>query len=504
MRRFLSFVLIVGLVAMVAGCGQQTPEIKNSIPKPEGLTIRGTVRSINTAGGLIGSPLAGVVLVLDGQSTNKTDTTDSNGDYSFTSLGEGTYRITATLDGYQRNVGGTVTIGGGLQPTSDNTDVINDINMVDQPVVLSISPDPGVTVEAAAQTITVAFNEAMDPSTVRPALTTGTIRTLAIADTQTLTTSWSADSKTLTITTGVLLANHNYGLALDSGNNATDAAGNAIDTSGGTTSNAGGIAIGVYNSVAYRTASGGAPGAPTGLLLSINGKARGSIGYADVRLGTENVNLSWLTPSSGQISSYSIYVGTSSSGPWYLLGTSSNNTFSSTVTTVNTRLYGATYDPSCIKHMAFVTDAVHFNVVAANAEGESTGVTTSDRDAVEPQVFTWAVQDPTSLGISDVDNSLTDYSAAANLDMGCYLVFREPAPVNEPMDVSTLEDITKYTPSSSSIASASVVYNSAGTTVVEITFAAAVVPGGTVQVLVGPADLSGNTIDTTADTATIL
>jgi hypothetical protein len=152
--------------------------------------------------------------------------------------------------------------------------------------------------------------------------------------------------------------------------------------------------------------------------------------------------------------------------------------------------------------MAFVTDAVHFKVVAYNPEGESTGVATSERDAVKPSV-TWAPQDPTTLGIGNVGNSLPDYSAAANLNMGCYIVFQEGG-AGEPMDVSTLEDTTKYTPSSSSIATAKVVYNSGGTTVVQITFAAAVAPGGTVQVLSGPADLSGNTIDTTADTATII
>ncbi len=499
MRKLLSFVLIVGLVAMVAGCAQ-TPEVKSSTAKPADMTIRGTVYGVNQAG-VQGNPLDGVVLILSGQSVSRNTVTDANGEYSFTGLPEGRYIVVATKEGYQRNVGTTITLGQvALVPTSDKTEVVNNINMANQPVVLSISPEPGATVEASALTITVVFNEAMDPASVRPALTCQGIRAFAIADTQNLTTSWSSDNKTLTITTGALLLNQTYRLAVTPGNIAEDTEGNLIDNTGGTT-NAGGLSQTIYNNSAssssldYRTASGGAPGTPTGLLLSVNGKARGNIDYNDVILGTEQVNLSWLAPSSGQISGYRVYVSTGSSGPWSLLGSATGNAFGSTVSVVNTRLYGGSYDPTCIKHMAFVTDTVYFRAVAWNPEGESTGVATSERDAVEPGVFAVARQNPsnvTALSVAGIDASLTDYSAAANLDMGCYITFTEP------MDVSTLTDATKYTPTVGSVTSATVVFNSGGSTVVELVFSVANPPANTVTVSgSGPADLSGNTVDIT-------
>jgi hypothetical protein len=292
-----------------------------------------------------------------------------------------------------------------------------------------------------------------------------------------------------------LLANHSYSLALDGGVTATDAVGYALDTTGGAATGGGGIINTFYNGVAYRTASGGAPGNPTSLLLSVNGNAQGNMDYLDAITGANTMRLSWLAPSSGQVSRYNVYVATGSGGPWMFLTSTTVNAVTSSMTNINAALYGATYNPECLDKLAFVTDTVHVKVCAWNAEGESTGVATSERDAVEPGVVVVARQNPANmvpLSGAGIAASLTDYSAAANLDMGCYITFTEP------MDVSTLTDATKYTPTVGSVTSATVVFNSGGSTVVELVFSVANPPANTVTVSgSGPADLSGNTVDTT-------
>ncbi len=527
MRRLLSFVLIVGLVAMVAGCGQQTPEIKNSIPKPEGLIIRGTVRgeTIDNSGGMTdtGDPLAGVVLVLDGQSTNKTDTTDSNGDYSFTGLGEGVYIVTATLEGYQRNIGGTVTIGGGLQPTSDNTEIVNDILMINEPVVLTISPDSTTTVEAAALTITVGFNEAMDPSTVRPTLVDSGLRAVAIADNQSLTTAWSADGKTLTLTTGALLANRTYTLNLDPGTTARDAAGIPLDTTGGGNTGGGGLRTGLYTGVVYRAASGGAPGAPTGLQAIVNTKVIGvtALDYGDAIAGNESIRLTWNSPTSGQVTGYRVYVSCSS-GPYLLLrdastvnwptiGQVTTNTLLAEVDDINFTIKGVSVqtggnypggvDPVCRGNAMLINDKACFRVVAYNAEGESSAATAEAQDATGPTLNPTADYGPAPLTNGYALPAVADNTQA-------YIAFQEPVNLTSAGTASNYSlsggaNIQSVTALTSSMIDLNMVGGNDFTVV--LIDSDSDISGGTLVVLTvsGVTDLAGNAVVTgTLDTVT--
>lgn len=517
--------LVIGcllLVASLIGCGQTTPQIKTEVtttPQPQGLTIRGAVYG-NTIDGNCGNPLSEVVVILNGSGptaagvkaalavyTNVT-TTDAKGQFVFTDLPEGSYSwsdgftIVATKEGYQRFIQSGIGMSG-LDPLPDNSEINVDIAMDGDPVVLSISPVPGTTIEAAVQTIAVAFNEAMDPSTVRPALTSQGMRTFAIADTQPLTTTWSADGKILYITTGALLANKRYQLEVDPSGIAKDASGYALEASAPT--NSGGLDNTIYNQTSadyyYRTASGGAPGAPTGVLLTVNNQT--AIDYSDAD-SSHYVDLSWLAPASGVISGYKIYVSNSSSGPWALLDDDIvRNTDSITNTKVNQVLYGAFYNADSIRQMAFVTDTVYFRIAAINAEGETTSETVAMRDSVKPTIttHTGAVdRNPNVVGIGSVYMALTNFAlTGATLNKGCYIAF------SEPMNPASLTNPTKYTLSTGTVTSATVVFNDNGVTVVQLVFSGAINPGvDTVTVSTsGPVDLSGNVMSGTGNSRAI-
>lgn len=503
MRKFLALVLIVGMVGFIAGCGQQATEIKSTIPQPENLTIRGTVRGLNNSG-VVGDPIEGTFLKLDGDSISRTAQTDVNGDYAFEGLPEGTYIITATKEGFQRNIGAAVVLStpvAGAPVSSNDYEVVNDIGMVNLPVILSISPDLGTVVSAATLEITVVFNEAMETASVIPAFAPNGLRAFDMGDNQGVISTWSSDNKTLTITTtGPLLANKYYGLAVDSAGTAQDVDGNILDVTGGAGTGGGGLLVALYNNIAgvsYRTASGGAPSAPTNLRLSVNGTTE--VDYLDVNGGGEAVNLWWLaTTATSEITGYNIWIAPSASGPWSYLNTSSVNYLASTTNAINTALYGATWstvNATCVKQLAFVTTPVHFKVVAFNGEGESAGATASERDVIGPSVA-GAVRSPGGIPNlpAGIASALRDYNIGdGHQNDGCYVYF------SEPMDLTTVTDNNDYR-SNNVAASATVVYNGFSTTnapltVVELTFAAQLVPLTyplTVEASGGVLDLSGN------------
>jgi hypothetical protein len=310
-----------------------------------------------------------------------------------------------------------------------------------------------------------------------------------------------------------LLANEFYRFEVDPDYIAKDLAGNLLDITGsGDGWGAGGLTSEVYNNSGgspqnydYRTASGGAPGAPTGVLLTVNNKT--VIDYADAANGSNKVNLAWLAPSSGAITAYKVYVGKSSSGPWERIADDAGNYFieanffSSEVTDVNEALYGDMYNADCLKMLAFVTDPVYFKVVAFNGEGETAATAVATRDAVKPTVpgapAGGAYQNPgdaalVALGFpASLAAALPNYASS---NLGCYIAF------SEPMNLASLTDTTKYTPGTGSVNGATVVYNSEGLTLVKLTFDTANVLGSTVTVATdGPVDLSGNVMNSTGN-----
>ena len=464
--------LIVGLGILVSGCGQQTPSISTSSSQPKALTIRGTVY-----GSILywyvdpwneywkenrGNPMAGVAISLSGNGVNRTTTTNANGEYSFTDLPQTAgsygqmmvadvvqnsgYIIVASKEGYQRTIAGTA-LSSSSGPLPDNTETTLDVDMSSRPVVLSISPAPGSTVEAAPLNITVEFNEAMDPATVRPTLTCKGIRTFAAGDTQNLTCAWSNGNKTLVVTSGALLPNQIYQFMLDPDGTAKDASGIVLDSLlsyDEDDTGSGGLTADNYNGERpdqyYRVAAGGAPGAPTELQLLLNGKLTG-LDYQDINYGLATVVLNWITPASGQISGYKVYASRSSAGPWQLIRDASDsnhamigdvktNSLQTEVDDINFSIYGNTLqsggnypggvDPVCIGNAMFINSKAYFRVVAYNADGESSAATAEAQDSTGP-----------ILSISSYNGAaltlINGYVLPATVDdTERYIAFREP------------------------------------------------------------------------------
>ncbi|MDD5383051.1 MAG: Ig-like domain-containing protein [Candidatus Margulisbacteria bacterium] len=539
----LTLVFVVGTLGLVSGCSQTTPEIKtqnSTTPQPTGLTIRGTVYGLSPdtlgSGGLLaallgslpiprsdsGTKLAGATVVLSGNSQTWTATTDANGEYAITDLPTtptallgGGFTVAVTKDGYQRTIVTGVTLGN-ESTVPNNTEITRDIAMLNNPIITSITPAPGSTIEASGTTITVEFNEAIDTSTILPYLNVIGVRSYAL-NTPNLTTAWSNGNKTCKITIKALLPNTQYVLqvnglfdpAADCPTTIRDLQGSPLDVSGGIATGGNGLADSTYNAslnstnggtpdmspnpnAYYRTTAGSAPGTPTGVLLCVNsGTTNGAnIDYLDVN-AAQLVALSWLAPSTGgPISNYLIYTTVNTLGAWSYLGQTAGNLFAAAADDLNTAIYGATYNASCIRKMAFVTDKVYFKILPVNGEYEGTGAIISGRDNVQPQVASVA-RDPSLVGVpAAIASALTDYSAAGTTqDLGCYIVFTEP------MSVSSLQTASSYTLSTGGpVTAAKVVYDSGGFTVVQLTATSAItMPGGTVTVSTTvPKDLSGN------------
>jgi len=550
MKKILALVIGISLVAalgiVLSGCGQQTPSISTSSNQPKGLTIRGTVfgttyfwdTSYSAYEILRGTSLAGVVLTLSGNSVNKTTTTDSKGEYVFTDLPQNAggvsqsnttgYTIVATKEGYQRMMAPTA-ISSSSGPLPDNSEVTLDIDMKDQPVVLSMSPSPGTTVEAGPLSVTVQFNEAMDPTSVRPSITASGLRTFAVGDILSLTTSWSNNNKTLVITSGSLLPNQTYYLQLDPGSTAKDASGNILDSLQGPyyyDTGSGGISWQIYNGLIYasgwipdpnkyyRTASGGVLGAPSNISVTLNNLLPADADFSDVITGGNNVRLHWDTPTSGQITGYRAYVSLSSSGPWNLFDTitDGSNQSDKTISSVNTSIFGTdSVDPVCYNKWAFENNKIYFRVVAFNGEGESSAATAEAREGKGPQIDNKAYSGRSGGG-GFAAQLLNNYYYLPALTDGtdtkvAYIAFYEP------INALTVT-ATNFAYSAGTITKAALLTSSSGNltaswgtnvySVVKLTSDTAFSASDLITVEAGVKDLAGNPVVTgTGDTATI-
>lgn len=440
-------VIVVGLTMW--GCGSSSnPNLTviQPTPVPANLTIRGTVYANNQGMATIpivgipispeykGQPLAGATVYLSGSGATRTAVSDANGEYKITGVpqtaqqsssllgGSGGYTIIASKEGYQRRMVDNIQLSGST-PLPDNSEVTIDIGLSPKPVIMSLTPSVGTTIEAGPATFTVTFNEPMDPSSVRPSLTCQGLRSAAAGDTQSLSTAWSDGNRTLTISAPNLLPNQTYRLEVDPRATAKDADGNQLDWlilsmddfsniidldkgSGGVTCwvfNAGidlvlgapipsppaGVPIPITDpSKFYRTVAGGVPGAPGDVQVSLGNppKQPANASYSDVfpNVGSPppfQVDVYWAPPTSGQISGYRVYVSLSSTGPWTQLLTTGGSTiplpmttpyFIGTVGDVSLALFGTTnLDPVSIGKWPFVNNKVYFKVVAFNGDGES-------------------------------------------------------------------------------------------------------------------------------------
>jgi len=398
-------IAILTLGALVAGCGQQTPEVKTTTNQPNGLVIRGVVRGTTLAGN-IGDPISGAVVQLGAAGavaagiTAKTvappTTTNANGEYIFSGIPDGQYMLIVTAEGYTRSTIIPTWPKSSTVVPADNTITVRDIQLLSEPIILSYSPVPG-TVITNTQPIVVTFNEVMDTTTVAFRLAPFAVRTLvADATTVPLTVAWDSATapKVATLTPkAALISNESYVLTVDPTSVAQDKAGYLL--SGGT-----GAEQAQALAVLYKVSTGGVPGDPTDLTISYTNA--GPVLTTEASYGntfnTTGLGLGWASPTTGgPVTGYKVYVAYGASGNFTLLATVTplTGSVSNQITMrtdgvgfgndIITQLYGtgAQKDPVCTGGVPFINDICRFKVVAYNGDGESAnGATISGRDSV--------------------------------------------------------------------------------------------------------------------------
>ncbi|KPJ68740.1 hypothetical protein AMJ44_05540 [candidate division WOR-1 bacterium DG_54_3] len=530
---------IVGIV--VAGCGEQTPGVKIETASPQNLVCKGIVygnyymRQGSSYGSHVIGSVAGAMVTLVGSYETKSAVTNADGEYVFEKVKYGNYVIEVTKEGYQRGEG-YLEIGEMLMYGSANASSVKasnvpdgaiftvDLDMGINPVMRSVSPLPNSTIETDA-VFTITFNKPIDTATVRPSFVSAGVRTFAAGDTVGVTTAWSDNDTVLTITpTSSLLPNEVYMLylGLNEFADVKDKDGYKLASS---TSTSYGIPVQEDGNVienndyfTYYTASGGAPGAPSYVMVAVNSKpfvsdAATGADYIDVYTSGNSINLYCDPPSSGgPITGYKFYaaIDAASATNYVLLSSTPNNYYTGTVAQLITALYGSgsTVDPISTQNYPFINKAVYFKAVTYNGEGESTqeATTGAKKELVGPQLNTAAYSGRAGGGRSaEILNN--NYHLPALIDTThariAYIAFNQPIDPNtisasyfshtDSLDEvkGTVTDATHLTSSSSNLSG---VWPGNLFSIVQITTDTDFVVNDKIKVITNVKDLAGNPV----------
>jgi hypothetical protein len=518
MRKILGLVAVVCLIGAVGyfivNCGQQTPSINTISSPPSGLSLRGVIYS-TTLDGTRGDPISGAMVVLSGSRSTYTAATNSDGEYVFSGIPDGLYNIIVTAEGHQRNTMSGVNVP--IKPSSgvpaDNTITVQDIVLSSRPIILSYSPVPN-SVISQTPTFVVTFNEAIDPATVIPILASAGPRTYAISgDTVQLSTSWP-DSKTLIITPEASLPmNQLYGLALGVLSTIIrDVAGYPLSTE---------AEQALQPTQFYRVTTGGLPGAPSNIVVTMNGKpftaGAGGADYSDVMHGgMTDLGIYWDPPSSGGlVSVYKIYaaVGGASVSNYVIFGSYpniTNNYYSDSVQFLINALYGSTpVDPVSTKNYPFINKAVYFKVVAINGDGESAAASTGGiMELVGPQLVSTAYDGFSTKEAERLSNNYYLPALTGTDTKIAYIGFNQPVDpstitaTNFSLYPGTVTDAALLTQSSGTLCATS--FGGAAYAVVRITSDTDLITDTVVTAKTGVKDLAGNpVVSGTGDTVTL-
>ncbi|MBN2058626.1 MAG: Ig-like domain-containing protein [Candidatus Saganbacteria bacterium] len=548
------FVLSVGLlfvvvIAMLSGCNQSVPQVGSA--SPQNLVCKGIVYgrhdipygSSSFDWQNIG-PVAGATVTLVGSYETKTAMTNAIGEYVFENVKNGQYEITASKEGYQvdyeylltdslfffSNASAASAKASDIKAAAVPDETIFTVNlyMYANPVMRSVTPTPSSTIETTASFV-ITFNKAMDTSTVRPMIISNGLRLSGVGDTVNATSTWSSGDKVLTISPiNPLLPNQEYLVYLAADfSKVKDKEGNllasATSTSYGVVVHEDGDVVENNDYFTYRTATGGAPTAPTGLSIVVDGKPLSSeagVGpdFSDIIGTTTTIGLSWVG-SSGNLTGYKVYVSDSLSNNYRLLEQVSAPSFYTPLTVFNTNmgevlntLYGTSYiDPLGTGNYPMINRRTYFKVVAFNGEYESASVETSAIDLVGPRVCAEAQSGRTGGGGVAAAVLANNYYLPALVDgtdaRVCYIAFREP------LDPSTVID-TNFTYSGGNVTAVDLLtratadldpaalWTGNALTIVKITVDADLAAGQTITVGTGVKDLPGNSASGTG-TATV-
>jgi|GEM_PF-2519015 len=491
--------LLVFLGVGLIGCGQSVPEVKSINWANNNLTLVGTVYEYNMD--LTQKPVAGAIISLVGKET-KTTTSGSDGRYNVSGITTGVYTIIVTKEGYQTYFYSSYSIA----TTYDNYTCNQNINLVNQPIILSITPSNGAIVPANLSTIIVEFNEPMDPTSAYGYVNFNRISAagLSAAGLSGTTNSWSNNNRTLTITLSEPLTKegmYNFYLVGPDGNYTTirDASKNVLTTtysSGAMFNTTGSISTPQGNGTAIvtnfftSTLPAITPGKPTGLrIFDKNGS--GDIDYPDVKTyNTDYLVLTWNATTDA--TAYKVY-GSYAEGPYqqlYVAGYgympfnatggslyvyATDNSIANLTRVGNETSLINPVDPGT--PWPFLGSGISLEVAAVSAFGETRSDPITAKDNVKPTV-----------GTATVSGTIVTVT------------------FSEPLNRAVAENAANYVLSdgaaASTVTSAVLVnnYSTPALTTVRLTLNPAA-PAGTVTVQSGVTDLSSNIVDASANHA---
>ncbi|KAF0134853.1 MAG: hypothetical protein FD145_421 [Candidatus Saganbacteria bacterium] len=183
-----SIVVMLFAVVVISGCGQEIkPEV--SMGQPGGIIIQGVVRNSTSASK---EALAGAIVKLLGP-TDINTTTDSNGYFKFEGVVIGEHTLIISKESFQE--GRLIVSIAALTPT--NSVFTKDVNLSDNPAILSVVRDKTASPEA----LIITFSEPMDTSTVIPYISYNGVSAMSVSakGIVSVSKSWDSDKKILTV-----------------------------------------------------------------------------------------------------------------------------------------------------------------------------------------------------------------------------------------------------------------------------------------------------------------
>jgi hypothetical protein len=511
--------ILLALTVLIAGCGQQVPQVNTTMAAPGNLVVKGIVYAkyyVKYATGAgsdyyvtrNGGPVVGATVTLTGTYETKTTTSNGNGEYVFENVRYGSYYVKATKDNYQ------------AVPTSLTTSSVDgsvttqDLQLSAAPVIRTLSPAANGTIETSAQFV-VTFNEPMDTATVRPRIVAAGIRTFAAGDTVNVSCAWSDGDKVLTITPlNTLSPNLIYSLYLaNTFDEVKDKEGNILAVRSSSSYGAkvedkdNAVAEDLNEYFTFKTTAGGAPAAPSGLTIGTDGGQFTATGvdYAALFGGTADIAFNWLPSSSGNVTGYKVYIARSSTGPWCLLSAPTTNLLTGVdvPTTIRNALFdasaGSAIDPVSTRDFPFINEKIYAKVVAYNGEGESSASTANAIELNPPGRDNTVYSGTSTFPLTELVNGyyLAALSAADNKT--AYIAFNEPVAAStiatSNFSISGTNDLTEAVllTSSSLNLDPGGVWAGDAYSIVRIT-SATNLSGRTLTIGTGVTDLAGNAI----------
>jgi hypothetical protein len=351
---------------------------------------------------------------------NATVLSDANGNYVFNNVGAGEYSVIATKEGYQMARSHAYF----YSDPSNNMVATADINLVDNPALVSVVLDKSTSPE----TVVVTFTEAMDKSSVVASLSYDGTKTFGVVESE---TSWSTDNKILYVRPKASFnLKGRYSLILKGRDGSTSASmrdlnDNLFDRYGNSTSYSYYSESYYIGPVVYSLNVSGSEEAPVVAptnLKVINSSGTTEIDYQDINYYYETLYLSWDVVSGAP--AYKVYCSYAG-GPYQFYGQVSTSNIAISPGGVDSVLadFTRTGDYSCYDFGSgliwpFIGSGIDFKVMAANSGGEGpASAVINIKDVKKPRITS------------------TNYSSSTEV----YVYF------SEPLEKTSAENISNYT-----------------------------------------------------------